>query len=97
MKTRESGMPEEEVWKEFFNPEKILEIMEVNGKVKDVADFGCGYGTFTIPVAKIVKGKIYAIDIEPEMVKETKRKAGENGLKNIEAITRDFLGKRTRL
>src|SRR3989338_4334266 len=97
MKTRESGMPEEEVWKEFFNPEKILEIMEVNGKVKDVADFGCGYGTFTIPVAKIVKGKIYAIDIEPEMVKETKRKAGENGLKNIEAITRDFLGKGTGL
>ena len=97
MKVRESGMPEEEMWKEFFNPEKILEAMEVNGKVKDVADFGCGYGTFTIPVAKIVKGKVYAIDIEPEMVKETKRKAKKKGLRNTEAITRDFLEKGTGL
>ena len=74
MKARESGMPEEEVWKEFFNPKKILETMEINGKVKDVADFGCGYGTFTIPVAKIVKGKVYAIDIDKEMVKERRKK-----------------------
>jgi ubiquinone/menaquinone biosynthesis C-methylase UbiE len=91
MKARESGMPEEGYWAGFFNPENILEKMGINGKIKDVADFGCGYGTFSIPVAKLVSGKVYAIDIESEMIEITKRKAEENGLDNIEIILRDFI------
>jgi ubiquinone/menaquinone biosynthesis C-methylase UbiE len=38
----------------------------------NVADFGFGYGTFTIPAAKIISGKIYAFDIEPEMIEAEK-------------------------
>jgi len=91
MKVRESGMPEENMWGGFFSPEDTLKIMGINGRVRDIVDFGCGYGTFTIPVAKIVNGKVYAIDIEPEMIKETQRKAGENRLSNVETILRDFV------
>ena len=40
-----------------------------------MADFGCGYGTFTIPAARIISGKIYAFDIEPEMIKAVEQKA----------------------
>ncbi len=97
MKIRESGMPEENTWKGFFAPERVLKTMGINNGVKDLADFGCGYGTFAIPAAKIIKGKVYAIDIEPEMIKETKRKARENKLDNIETIIRDFLEKGTGL
>jgi ubiquinone/menaquinone biosynthesis C-methylase UbiE len=57
----------------------------------DVADFGCGYGTFTIPAAKIISGKIYAFDIEPEMIESVKRKAKTLNLENVDAIIRDFM------
>ncbi|MDO8647198.1 MAG: class I SAM-dependent methyltransferase [Candidatus Diapherotrites archaeon] len=91
MKARESGMPKEELWKEFFSPENTLKKMGVNIRVNDVVDFGCGYGTFAIPAAKLVSGKVYAIDIEPEMTEITKRKAKENGLNNVETMLRDFM------
>lgn len=91
MKVRESGMPEEDMWKEFFNPKDIFKILGIDNRVGDIADFGCGYGNFTIPAAKIVKGKVYAIDIEPEMIKETQRKVRENKLNNVETILRDFM------
>ena len=91
MKARESGMPEERCWEEFFSPEEALKIMNINSRIKDVADFGCGYGTFTIPSAKIVSGKVYAIDIEPEMVGAIKRKTKEKRLNNVKTILRDFI------
>ena len=84
-------MPEEETWQEFFNPGNILKTMGVNHKIKDVAEFGCGYGTFTIPTAKIISGKIYAIDIGPEMIEATRKKARDNKLNNVETVLRDFV------
>src|SRR3989338_6132080 len=97
MKVRESGMPNEEMWKGFFKPSKVLKIMSLDSNVKDVVDFGCGYGTFTIPAAKIVHGKVYAIDIEPEMTRITNEKAERNHLDNVETILRDFVGNGTGL
>ncbi|MDO8467862.1 MAG: methyltransferase domain-containing protein [Nanoarchaeota archaeon] len=91
MKLKESGMPEENMWKEFFKPDKILKKLGLNTDVENAADLGCGYGTFSIPAAKIVRGKVFAIDIESEMVKETERKARENNLSNVETILRDFV------
>ncbi|MDO8460504.1 MAG: class I SAM-dependent methyltransferase [Nanoarchaeota archaeon] len=91
MKVKESGMPEEETWNDFFSPNHILKIMGLNKEVRDIVDFGCGYGTFTIPAARMVSGKVYAIDIEPEMVKETERKVRENRLSNVETILRYFV------
>ena len=91
MKGRESGMPPREVWEGFFKPNEILKILGLNNQTKDVAEFGCGYGTFTIPAARCIKGKIDAIDIEPEMTAITQKEAKKNGLLNIETITRDFM------
>lgn len=48
MKVRESGMPGEKQWENFFNSEEILKIMKLDYNIIDVAEFGCGYGTFTI-------------------------------------------------
>ena len=91
MKVRDSGMPDEEMWSEFFKPKRILKILGIDNSIKDIVDFGCGYGTFTISVAQVVKGKVYALDIEPEMIEETKRKAEEEKLGNVEVILRDFI------
>ena len=57
----------------------------------DAADFGCGYGTFTIPAARIIRGKVYAFDIEPEMIELAKKKSREMGLHNVEPVLRDFV------
>jgi len=91
MKIRESDMPNEGEWNEFFEPEKAVKLLGINSKVANVADFGCGYGTFTIPTARIISGKIYAFDIEEEMIKTVQRKARASNLGNVEAILRDFI------
>ena len=93
MKVRDSGMPNEEMWGEFFKPKRILKTLGIDNSIRNIADFGCGYGTFTLPVAQVVKGKVYALDIEPEMIEETKRKAEEGKLGNVEVILRDFISK----
>ena len=84
-------MPAEEGWSKFFDTSKILSKLSLMQDTVDVADFGCGYGTFTIPAARMIKGKVYASDIEPEMIKTVKRKAKQFHLTNVEAILRDFI------
>ena len=64
MKTRESSMPEEPMWDEFFDPEAVLKKLGLTLACENVVDFGCGYGTFTIPAARIASGIVYALDIE---------------------------------
>lgn len=97
MKGRESGMPPEEMWEEFFNPTGILAVMEADDHVVDAMEFGCGYGTFTIPAAKIIRGRIHALDIEEEMISATKKEAEKEGLKNVNTILRDFMAEGTGL
>ena len=64
-------MPEREMWEDFFDPVNALVTLGVNSQTGDVAEFGRGYGTFTILAAKVIKGKIYALDIEPDMIRIT--------------------------
>jgi ubiquinone/menaquinone biosynthesis C-methylase UbiE len=62
-----------------------------------VVDFGCGYGTFTIPAARIVSGTVYALDIEPEMIQITQTKAESVGLRNVRTTLCDFVSNGTGL
>lgn len=52
MKVRESCMPGENLWENFFEPEQILETMKLDYNVVNMADFGFGHGTFTIPAQR---------------------------------------------
>jgi len=69
MKTPESGMPEEAMWREFFDAEAILRSLKPAPSCRHVVEFGCGYGTFTIPAARTVRGTVHALDIEPGMTR----------------------------
>ena len=91
MKIRESGMPEREVWETFFDPVKTLAALGISSQTGNVAEFGCGYGTFTIPTAKVIKGKVYALDIEPDMIRITNEEAKKHGLSNVQTVLRDFM------
>ena len=90
MKGRESGMPDESYWDTFFNPACMVAKLDCAGLCGDVVEFGCGYGTFTLPAAGLVEGRVIALDIEPDMVAATARKAAAAGLANVSAAVRDF-------
>ncbi len=91
MKTRESGMPDEERWKSFFDPEIILNELGLDQSCRVAVDIGSGYGTFTIPAARRVSRKVYAVDIDPQMVKICQSKVELAGLQNVICIQRDFV------
>ena len=52
MKVRDSGMPDEGLWERLFDVELILDRMGIDAGLCDVAELGCGYGTFSIAVAE---------------------------------------------
>lgn len=97
MKGRESGMPQKEMWEQFFDPLKVLKTLGLNEKISDAVEFGCGYGTFTIPAARVVKGTVYAIDMEADMIRATAQEAEKAGLRNVKTILRDFMADGTGL
>ncbi len=55
----------------------------VDGTVTDVAEFGCCYGIFTVPVATLISGNVYTIDIAPEMINAVRKRAQRSGLTNM--------------
>ena len=89
MKIRESGMPEEGMWLTFFTPEEVLRKLGLP-TVGDVVDFGCGYGTFTIPATRISSGVVHALDLDKEMVAATQKKAASEELRNVQVYLQDF-------
>lgn len=91
MKVRDSGMPNEEMWSKFFDAQSILEQMQLTSELENVVDLGSGYGTFSIPAAKIVSGTVHAFDIEPKMVELLQTKTKELNITNIESHLRDFI------
>lgn len=97
MKTRESGMPDEAIWDSFFDPAVALSALRLTAACGDVVEFGCGYGTFSIPAARIVAGTVHAIDVEPEMIDVTQAKARAASLLNVDVRLRDFAAEGTGL
>lgn len=79
MKTRESGMPEQEWWESFFDPDAILDALGLHDVDGPVVDVGCGYGTFTLAAARRTIHPVIAIDIEPAMVDLTAAQARQAG------------------
>lgn len=90
-------MPEEQIWSGFFGPPSILAKLGLTTACGDVVEFGCGYGTFTIPAARVIAGTLYAVDIDPEMIAATRTKVEAAGLDNVQVCLRDFAAEGTGL
>ena len=71
----------------FMNPDEIVEELKIKSGMI-VADFGCGAGYFTIPIAKAIKnsGKIYAVDVLNDTLESVLSKAKLYDLLNIETV-----------
>ncbi len=89
MKVRESGMPEEAYWETLFDIPLILDRLGVDARLRNVVEFGCGYGTFTIPAAQRISGTVTTFEIDPAMVERTRQRAAAAGAYNVLYVVRD--------
>jgi len=71
----------------LMDPEEIIKEIDIKSGMI-VADFGCGAGYFTIPIAKLVKnsGKVFAVDVLKSALESVISKAKLFGLLNIETL-----------
>lgn len=98
MKGRESGMPDEAYWASFYDADCIVTKLEcAREKREHIVEFGSGYGTFTLPVARRTNGLVHAFDIEPDLVALVQQRAREESLANVRASVRDFVAQGTGL
>lgn len=66
---------------------RVMDLLGV-GPDKNVADIGAGSGWFTVRAARVVqpKGTVYAVDINPAVIRYIKDRATKEKLDNIQAI-----------
>jgi len=69
------------------NPEEMLAQLELKEGMT-VCDMGCGDGYYTLELAKRVgpSGKVFAVDIQPEMLQELSRRCQQFDLKNVDML-----------
>jgi ubiquinone/menaquinone biosynthesis C-methylase UbiE len=74
---------ERAIWQ---RPDAVVQELHLSGAEK-IADVGAGSGYFTFRFAQALpEGKVYAIDIEPEMLRHIHHKAMTEGVNNVEVI-----------
>jgi len=73
----------------------LLEALEVKEGLR-ICDLGCGNGFYTLELARLVgpEGIVYAVDIQPEMLRMLARRAAAEGLANIRPILGTFIDPR---
>lgn len=97
MKIFDSDMPEETYWNSLFDVETIVKWLDLERISDSVVEIGCGYGTFTVPVARTFSGIVHAFDIEPAMIRRTKQNIRRSRLRNVHFHDRDVVEKGTGL
>lgn len=91
MKVRDSGMPEQSYWESLFDIARVLDCLEIDQRITNAAEVGCGYGTFTVPVARRIRGTLHTFDIEAEMVETTLARVAASGITNVRTNVRDVI------
>jgi cyclopropane fatty-acyl-phospholipid synthase-like methyltransferase len=77
---KEFDNPERDAWQK---PEEILDALRLQ-RTSLVADIGAGTGYFSVRIARrIPEGKIFAADIEPDMVRYLAERARHEHLTNL--------------
>ena len=69
------------------NPEEMLGQLDIKPGMT-VCDMGCGDGYYTMELARRVgpTGKVFAVDIQPEMLQELSRRCQRAEIKNVDMI-----------
>ncbi|MBI2959731.1 MAG: class I SAM-dependent methyltransferase [Betaproteobacteria bacterium] len=89
------GFSGAEEWAKVFDDpgrdasQKPREVIQALALKSDsvVADIGAGTGYFAVRFARAApKGRVYGVDVEPDMVKYLAKRAEREGLKNLTAV-----------
>lgn len=93
--THQHSFADADKWKEVFDdpardewqkPHQVIDALALPSTAS-VADIGAGTGYFAVRLAHMVsKGRVYAVDTEPGMVKYLAARAKEAGLANLQAV-----------
>jgi cyclopropane fatty-acyl-phospholipid synthase-like methyltransferase len=76
--------PQRDAWQK---PHEVIQALALKPDAI-VADIGAGTGYFAMRLAHMTpKGRVYAIDTEPAMVKHLAERAKREGLANVTAVT----------
>jgi SAM-dependent methyltransferase len=93
--THQHSFHDAEKWAHVFDDpardawQKPHEVIEALALPRDaiVADIGAGTGYFSARLSRMLpKGKVYAVDVEPDMVKYLGERAQREGLKNLSPV-----------
>lgn len=75
--------PERDAWQK---PHEVIQALALKPDAV-IADIGSGTGYFSVRLANMTpKGRVYGVDIEPDMVKYLAERAKREGLKNVTAV-----------
>jgi SAM-dependent methyltransferase len=75
--------PERDAWQK---PHEVIRALKLAPDAV-VADIGAGTGYFSARLATMLpKGKVYAVDVEPDMVRHLAQRAKKEGRKNLLAV-----------
>jgi SAM-dependent methyltransferase len=74
-----TSMPDRDWWAALWpNPVDVLRQLGIQPDMS-VIDLCCGDGYFTAPLAKLVGGKVYALDLDPAMIDQAKVEVAHQG------------------
>ncbi|MBX6392557.1 MAG: class I SAM-dependent methyltransferase [Burkholderiales bacterium] len=75
--------PDRDTWQK---PEEVIRALELKPDAA-VADIGAGTGYFAVRLARAVpNGRVYAVDVEQEMVAYLEKRARHEGLSNLQPV-----------
>ena len=76
--------PDRDAWQ---RPDQIMDALQI-GENSVVADLGAGGGWFTVRLAHRVgpNGRVYAEDIQPQMIESIQRRRDRENLPNVETV-----------
>ena len=84
-----TAMPDRDWWSALWpDPAKVIRALGVAPDMV-VADLCCGDGYFTAALAEIVRGKVYGLDLDPEMIGQTRSAIDRAGLSVLDLICAD--------
>jgi SAM-dependent methyltransferase len=88
-----TAMPDPAWWSALWpDPAAVLRQLGIETGMT-VVDLCCGDGIFTAPLAELTRGRVLALDIDPEMLDQARREVTRRGLRAarwIEADARDL-------
>lgn len=74
-----TAMPDRQWWQVLWpDPEAVLRRLDIGTGIV-VADLCCGDGYFTAPLAHLVDGRVYALDLDPAMLERARTEVMQAG------------------